>query len=409
MAEMATKMAFDIIIVGGGPVGLTLGASLAHYMPGLEIAICDRRTFEVPRDARASAIAAGVQQVFEGIDLWGDIAPHATPIMRMHITDSGGGDLARPLFLSFEGNVAPGRPFAHMVPNMMAADALLNRVCNQVTLFGSVEVQNLEVDAHGAHVALSDGQTLCAPLVVAADGVRSSLRTMSGIATTGHAYNQTGIVTTIQHELDHAQTAYEHFRPAGPFASLPLKGKRSSLVWTETHQDALRYKALPGADLAARIARVMGSSLGHVIVDDLVQTFPLRLQIARQFHGKRLVLVGDAAHVVHPISGQGLNLGLKDVAVLCEVLIDALRLGQDHGAEDVLARYTQWRRFDTALMAMATDGLNRLFSNDVPPVRALRDAGLGVVDRLPLVKTALIRHAAGIGGALPKLMRGQRL
>lgn len=404
---MAEKTSFDIIIVGGGPVGLTLAAALVHSMSGIDVAVCDRRSFDVPIDARASAIAAGVQRVFEGIDLWGDLAADAAPIARMKITDSGTGDLARPLFLSFEGDVAPGQPYAHMLPNVSVLAALLNRVQDQVSLLGSVEITTFEATSTGASVSLADGRTLTAPLVVAADGVRSALRDMVGITTTGHDYRQSGVVTTIQHELDHQQTAYEHFRPAGPFASLPLNGRRSSLVWTESTEEALKYRDMPPDALALHIEQAMGSCLGHVVVDDRVQAYPLRLQIAREFHSKRLVLIGDAAHVVHPIAGQGLNLGLKDVAVLCEVLIDALRLGRDHGADDVLEQYTQQRRFDTALMAMATDGLNRLFSNDVPPLRVMRDLGLGIVDHLPGVKSALIRHAAGVGGNLPKLMRGQ--
>ena len=214
-------------------------------------------------------------------------------------------------------------------------------------------------------------------------------------------------MTTISHSLPHAGTAFEHFRPAGPFASLPLPGQRSSLVWTETPAEAARLEALPPDQLALAIEAAMGGSLGEVTVDDAVQLFPLRLRLARQLSAPRVAVIGDAAHVIHPIAGQGLNLGLKDVAALAEVVAEAMRLGLDHGDEAVLARYGRWRRFDTATMALATDALNRLFSNDVAAVRAVRGLGLNVVDRLPALKGLLIGRAAGLGGGnAPRLLSG---
>jgi 2-octaprenyl-6-methoxyphenol hydroxylase len=229
---------------------------------------------------------------------------------------------------------------------------------------------------------------------------------MAGIGVLAHDYRQSGVVTTIGHELPHEGGAYEHFLPAGPFASLPLKGNRSSLVWTETPQRAAELKALSAEEAALAIESAMGSSLGLVTVEEPLQAFPLKMQIARDFVAPRLALIGDAAHVIHPVAGQGLNLGLKDVAALAEAVIEAMRLGLDFGADDVLARYERWRRFDTALMAMVTDGMNRLFSNDVAPLRALRDFGMGVVDRLPPVKDALIAQAAGVSRGGPRLLQG---
>lgn len=398
----------DVVIVGGGPVGLTLAAALVSAMDDLNIVICDRRPIAVPDDARASAISAGVSQVFEGLGLWAQMQEAATPIRRMEITDSGSGDLARPLFLSFEGDVAPGRPYAHMVPNTVMAEALLQRIEGKVRFMAPVTISGWSASASAGTLTFDDGETLSAPLIVAADGARSALRGMAGIETLQHDYAQMGIVTTISHEIDHQGTAYEHFRPAGPFASLPLPQSRSSLVWTESVQEAQRLLALPKDALASEIEQAMGACLGHVEVVDKVQAFPLQLQIARDFIGPRLALIGDAAHVVHPIAGQGLNLGLKDVAALAEVVIEAIRLGQDHGTADVLEGYQRWRRFDTALMAMATDGLNRLFSNDLGVARAVRDLGLGLVDRAPVVKSQLIRHAAGIGPG-PRLLHGEAL
>lgn len=400
---------FDIAIVGGGPVGLTMALALVRSLEGMRVALLDRRDFTVPRDQRASAIAAGVRRVFESLDVWESLAAQASPIHRMRITDSGKEDISRPLFLSFEGDLAPGEPFAHMLPNRAAIAALLEAIAGKVTLFAPVEVAGLSTDGGLSRLNLEDGRVIATPLVVASDGAQSALRRMAGISVIAHDYRQSGIVTTISHELDHEGTAYEHFRPAGPFASLPLAGRRSSLVWTERPEAAERYRQLPLEEVAGEIEAVMGTSLGAVTVEEKLQIFPLRLQIARDFVAPRLALIGDAAHVVHPIAGQGLNLGLKDVAALAEVVVEAMRLGADHGSAEVLERYQRWRRFDTALMAMVTDVMNRLFSNDIAPVRAMRDLGLGVVDRLPMLKDAMIARAAGVEGGAPRLLRGYPL
>lgn len=393
---------FDVIIVGGGPVGMTLALALSQSLRGIRLGLVDRRPLSVPRDHRASAIAAGVRRVFEALGVWSDMESQSQPIRSMRITDSGSGDIARPLFLEFGGDVAPGEPFAHMVPNQASGAALLAAIQDAVEVIAPAEI----LDWSEGRLSLADGQELTSPLIIAADGAQSALRRQAGITTVGHAYGQTGLVATIAHDLPHDGIAYEHFRPAGPFASLPLPGNRSSLVWTETEEAAQRYLALPAEALAAEIETVMGSTLGAVTLEDKLMGFPLRLQIARSFIGPRLALVGDAAHVVHPIAGQGLNLGLKDVAALAEVIVDAVRLGLDHGGAEVLERYQAWRRLDTAGMAMVTDGMNRLFSNDIAPVRALRDFGLGLVDRTGPVKSAMIRAAAGLTQGGPKLLSG---
>lgn len=400
---------FDIVIVGGGPVGLTMAVALTRSMKGLKVALLDRRPFSVPKDQRASAIAAGVRRIFVELGVWTGMAIGAEPVRQMKITDSGTGDISRPLFLSFMGDVAPGEPFAHLVPNQLVAETLLGALGDGVEIIAPVEITGFAADAAMARLSLADGRSISAPLVIASDGAQSALRTRAGIEVIAHDYRQSGLVTTITHELDHEGTAYEHFRPAGPFASLPLPGRRSSLVWTEGRDRAAELKTWPNEQIAAEIEAVMGSSLGRVTLEEGLQVFPLKLQIARSFVAPRLALIGDAAHVVHPVAGQGLNLGLKDVAALAEVAIDAIRLGQDHGAADVLERYQRWRRFDTALMAMVTDGMVRLFSNDVAPVRALRDLGMGMVDRLPPVKDFLIGRAAGLDRNGPKLLRGLQI
>ncbi|MDB5507012.1 MAG: 2-octaprenyl-6-methoxyphenol hydroxylase [Devosia sp.] len=403
-----TEQTHDIIIVGGGPVGLTLALSFVRFLGGARIALVDRRPFTVPDDKRAYALTASVVRIFTALGLWAELLPEAQPINGMRITDSGTADISRPLFLTFAGDVAPGEPFAHMVPNRVLTAALLNAVGGAVKFVAPASVTGFTGTGGAGVLELGDGRVLAAPLVVAADGAQSALRGMAGIETVGHDYRQAGIVTTITHELHHDGIAYEHFLPAGPFASLPLPGGfRSSLVWTDTLAAADRLKALPLTAAADLIEAAMGATLGAVTVEETLQSFPLRLQLAKRFIGPRLALIGDSAHVIHPVAGQGLNLGLKDAAALAEIAIEALRLGLDPGVPEMLERYERWRRMDTAVMAMVTDQMNRLFSNDIAPVRALRDFGLGLVDRVPPVKDFMIRNAAGLTNRGPRLVAGQ--
>jgi 2-octaprenyl-6-methoxyphenol hydroxylase len=388
---------------------LAQALALTRFQHGLRVALVDRRPFTVPDDKRAFALSAGVRRVLSTLGVWEALAAEAQPIRAMKITDSGSGDISRPVYLTFEGDVAPGEPYAHMTPNRVLTKVLLEAVQARVDFVAPVEVTGYAADTASAILSLKDGRTLRAPVIIAADGAMSALRAMAGIGVISHDYKQSGIVTTIAHELPHEGVAYEHFLPAGPFASLPLSGNRSSLVWTESTEEAARLKSLPTDEVAGLIEAAMGSSLGKVTVEEGLQSFPLRLQLAREFVAPRLALIGDAAHVIHPLAGQGLNLGLKDVAALAETLVDAMRLGLDHGAPDVLARYQEWRRFDTSLMAAVTDNLNRLFSNDVAPVRAVRDVGLGLVDRMAPIKDALIARAAGLESNGPRLTRGMPL
>jgi 2-octaprenyl-6-methoxyphenol hydroxylase len=256
---------------------------------------------------------------------------------------------------------------------------------------------------------LADGSAISARLLVAADGARSSIRTGAGIATHGWSYAQSAIVTNVGHERDHQGRAEEHFLPAGPFAILPLPGRRSSIVWTEATREAERIVALPDDAFHAELERRFKLHLGEITTIGPRRALPLGFFVARSFIAERIALVGDAAHVIHPIAGQGLNMGLKDVAALAEVIVDAVRLGLDPGAAQVLERYQRWRRFDTMAMGLATDGLNRLFSNRSAVLRLARDVGLGLVDRVPNLKRLFIREAAGLVGEVPKLLRGETL
>jgi 2-octaprenyl-6-methoxyphenol hydroxylase len=341
--------------------------------------------------------------------VWPAIAAQAQPILDMVVTDSRLDDAVRPTYLSFAGEVAEGEPFAHMVENGVLTSVLLDEARKLGVGLRATAITGIETRPGVVAATLADGGTLTTQLLVAADGGRSRLREAAGIAVHGWDYDQAGIVTTVAHERDHEGRAEEHFLPAGPFATLPLKGRRASIVWTEDKKEAARIVALPDAAFLAELEKRFGLKLGDLSLAGPRRAFPLGFSVARSFIAERMALVGDAAHVIHPIAGQGLNMGLKDIAALAEVVTDAARLGLDHGAPDVLERYQRWRRFDTMAMGVATDGLNRLFSNRSDMLRMVRDVGLGLVDRAPALKSLFMREAAGLVGDLPKLLRGQAL
>jgi 2-octaprenyl-6-methoxyphenol hydroxylase len=313
------------------------------------------------------------------------------------------------VFLNFAGDVAPGEPFAHMIENRRLIDALVVRAEAEGIDLRATTVSSYDARSEAIDVTFGDGSVVAASLLVAADGARSKLRERAGIATHGWEYDQSGIVVTVGHERDHEGRAEEHFLPAGPFAILPLSGKRSSLVWTERRAEAARIVALSEEEFHAELEQRFGLHLGEVKALDQPRAFPLSYFVARSFIAERLALVGDAAHVIHPIAGQGLNMGLKDVAALAEVVVDAARLGMDLGGADVLERYQRWRRFDTMAMGVATNSLNFLFSNHSTLLRTVRDIGLGLVDRAPPLKNLFIRQAAGLTGEVPRLLKGEAL
>jgi 2-octaprenyl-6-methoxyphenol hydroxylase len=400
-----------IVIGGGAFAGLALALALRQGLGAdLPIIVADPALDVRPsRDPRATAIVAACRRLFEAVGVWSDIADTTQPILDMVVTDSKLEDATRPTFLTFSGHVEPGEPFAHMVENRYLIDALVRRAVAEGIDLRGLAVSDFAAASGGVDVTLSDGSRIEASLLVAADGARSKLRERAGIATHGWDYNQSGIVVTVSHERDHQGRAEEHFLPAGPFAILPLSGKRSSLVWTEKRDEAARIVALNDEEFHGELERRFGLHLGEVRALDKPRAFPLGYFVARSFIGERLALVGDAAHVIHPIAGQGLNMGLKDVAALAEVLVDAARLGIDPGQADVLERYQRWRRFDTMAMGFATNSLNFLFSNESTLLRTVRDIGLGLVDRAPPLKGMFIRQAAGLAGDVPRLLKGEAL
>nr|WP_174802114.1 ubiquinone biosynthesis hydroxylase [Martelella limonii] len=402
----------DIVIVGGGYVGLSVAVAIKKAAPHLDIALMEAAPEHVwEKDERASAIIAAAINMLKTLELWDEIKEHAQPINDMIVTDSDAGEPVKPVFLTFGERADESEPFAYMIPNVAMVRAL-RRAAGELGIEISHGAAVTAFSDEGGHakITLAGGGEITSRLVVACDGVRSRLRDMAGIKTVKFDYGQSGIVTTIAHERPHNGRAEEHFLPAGPFAILPLTGNRSSLVWTERTDDARRLVESDDMVFEFELERRFGHHLGKLTLAGGRRAFPLGLTLSRAFVAPRLALAGDAAHGIHPISGQGLNLGFKDVAALAETIVDADRSGLDIGALDTLERYQRWRRFDTVRMGMTTDILNRLFSNDIGPLRVARDFGLGVVDRMPKLKRYFIEEASGrTARELPKLLAGERL
>jgi 2-octaprenyl-6-methoxyphenol hydroxylase len=400
----------DVLIGGAGFAGLALALALRQALgETFRVAVADPALGRAPADGRASAIVAAARRLFEAIGVWDAVAARAEPILDMVITDSKLDDAVRPTFLTFAGEVQPGEPFAHMVENGDVLAALVDKAKAAGVRLLPEAVADFATKGSRVTARLGSGAEVSARLLVAADGARSRIRERAGIQSVGWSYGQSAIVTTVAHERPHHGRAEEHFLPAGPFAILPLPNNRSSIVWTEAAAEAARIMALGDAAFHAELEKRFGLHLGDIKVAGPRRAFPLGFAVSRSFIADRVALVGDAAHIIHPIAGQGLNMGLRDVAALAEAIVDAARLGLDPGGGPVLERYQRWRRFDTMAMGLATDGLNRLFSNRSDVLRLARDIGLGVVQRLPAVKSFFIREAAGLTGEVPKLLKGEAL
>lgn len=405
----------DIIIAGGGFVGLAAALALAgpRARPsGLAVTLLD--TAEAgARDIRASAVTAASRRMLARLGAWDALADKAQPVSEMAVGETRPGAAAHiPRLVFAAGHGADdGAPAAHVVAN---ADliAALRAALDAHPAIASVRparASSFVADEAQAVVALAPGRRRAARLVIAADGARSRLRAAAGIGVVEWDYGQAGIVATFRLGRDHGGVAVQHFLPAGPIALLPLPGARAALVWSVPAGKAGALTALDADAFCAAVEERIGRRFGSLALEEAPQSFPLAFLAARALVRPRFALVGDAAHRFHPLAGLGVNMGFKDAAALAETVIEAARLGRDIGSLAVLERYQRWRRFDAAQLALATDGLNRLFSNDFAGLRFLRDTGLGLVERLPALKRAFMREAAGDSGTLPRLMRGEAI
>ena len=400
----------DVLIVGGGLVGGVLASALAGS--GLAVAVVDlaspaeagfAKAGTARTDGRVSAIALTSQRLLEGIGAWGSLAPFAQPIRHIRVAEAG-----TPYFLHYDAREVGGEPFGFMVENRILRRELGRRIerAGGIALFAPAKIETLERGPFGVEGRLADGRRIRAMLAVAADGAGSRTRGQAGIGTARAGYGQTAIVCTVRHERAHESIAHELFHPAGPFAILPMQGNRSAIVWSERREAAPHFAGLDEDDFAEELTRRAGDFLGRMRLDSPRWTYPLSVQFAHRMVAERLVLAGDAAHALHPVAGQGLNMGLRDAAALTDVLAEAKGLGLDLGSAQVLENYGRWRRFDNALMLAMTDGLVRLFSNDIEPLRQLRGLGLSAVNRVAPLRRLFARHAMGVVGDLPRLMRG---
>ncbi|MEJ6639313.1 MAG: UbiH/UbiF/VisC/COQ6 family ubiquinone biosynthesis hydroxylase [Octadecabacter sp.] len=395
----------DIAIVGGGLNGPTLAIALEQR--GLNVTVID--ALPAPKrgmrdfDGRSYALAHASMRLLRGIDLWDAIKDHTQPMLEIKVTDGRAGTGPSPWMMHFDHTEIEEGPMGYMCQDRHLRQALLSKMdgAARITQMSGETV----VAQSSGQLTLASGKTVTAKLIVGADGRASGTAERAGIKRTGWGYGQTAIVCAVEHELPHEGIAHQFFMPTGPLAILPLPNNCCSIVWSETETRATKIMAIDDTDFLDALRPAFGSFLGELTLVGKRFSYPLGLTIANRFIADRVVLIGDAAHGVHPIAGQGLNAGLRDVAALVDVLSDAKARGEDIASAAVLARYEQWRRFDTATLAAATDTFNKLFSNDNPLLRAVRDMGMGVINATPRLRRTFIREAAGLTGDLPSLMR----
>lgn len=410
----------DVIIAGAGIAGATLALSLARA--GLKPVLIDPVVFDAQLaptfDGRSSAIAYAAFRQWRALGLAETLEPHAQRIEQILVTDSSTPGAAShgplPFFLRFDSDEisdrSDGEPLGYLLENRHIRAALAAAVTSAgIEVTAPARVARASFEGQAAEVTLDDGRTLGAPLVVGAEGRGSVIRTEAGIGALGWDYKQTGVVATVRLERPHEGVAHEYFLPSGPFAILPLTDNRASLVWTESTARGAALKSARPEMFQAHLERRFGDFLGEIVIEGPIFTYPLSLQLAERFVGRRVALLGDAAHGVHPIAGQGLNLGLKGAAALAEVVVDALRLGEDIGSDLVLERYAAWRRFDTVTLSAGMDAFVRLFSNDNPLLRAVRGVGMAAVNRVAPARRFFMQEAGGAVGQLPRLLRGDAL
>lgn len=402
----------DILIVGGGLNGPALALALAQG--GLSVAVIDARPAparaEAGFDGRAYALAIASKRLLTVLGVWKRVADQSQPILQIKASDGRAGEGPAPFFLTFDAAEIEEGPMGFMVEDRHLYRAFLDAMRNEprITLLSGETVTGQEVTGGGVAVTLASGRRLTGRLLVGCDGRASGTAERAGIGRTGWGYGQTALVTAVHHEKPHNGIAHQFFMPSGPLAILPLPGgHHSSIVWSETDATAAAIQALPDDQYLQVLRPRFGDFLGRIDLAGARFTYPLSLTLANSFVAPRVALVGDAAHGVHPIAGQGLNLGLRDVGALAQVVVEAARRGEDIGAPDVLDRYQTWRRFDSTALALGMDTVNRLFSNDNPILRAARDLGLGLVNAAPGLRRAFIRQAAGLTGDLPRLLAGK--
>jgi len=399
----------DILIVGGGLNGPVLALALARAGFGVTLLdAADRETHVDPGfDGRAYALALASCRLLAAIDIWSGIRDHAQPMLEIKVSDGRAGEGPSPSILHFDHGEIEEGPMGHMIEDRFLRRALQDAIDAHPAITHRTGARVIAQETGPANVTLTlaSGETLTGAMVVGADGRQSGTAERAGIGRKGWGYGQTAIVCAVSHEKDHGGIAHQFFMPAGPLAILPLTGLRSSIVWSETDARAAELLALDDAAFLDALRPAFGSFLGDIALSGERFSYPLGLTLADSFIGPRLALVGDAAHGLHPIAGQGLNAGLRDVAALAEVLTDARRRGEDPGSPGPLGRYQQWRRFDTTTLAFATDTFNRLFSNDNPALRLIRDVGMGAMNSVPGLRTTFMREAAGLTGDLPRLMK----
>lgn len=404
----------DAIIVGGGLAGGL--AALALAREGFSLALIDAEAPAAMRgegfDGRTTALAYAAARVFRRLGLWPAIESHTEPIRDILVTDGrraapGRKGFVSPFHLHFDSReLENGEPLGFIVENRHLRGAIYDGLARErnVELVAPARRTATTIGKSLAEVALDSGRVLSAPLAIAADGRHSPSRAAAGIKVNHWTYPQVGIVATVAHERPHEGVAQELFLPSGPFAILPMTDNRSNLVWTEAKAAAPAYLALPDAEFLAAIAARLGDYLGEIRLSGPRWTYPLAFHLAQTFIAPRLALIGDAAHAIHPIAGQGFNLGVKDIAALVEVLVDARAVGLDIGALSTLAAYQRWRRFDSAMLAFGGDALVKLFSNDIAPVRLARDVGMSAVNAVPPLRRLFMRQAGADLGRLPALM-----
>ena len=405
---MGASLQTDVLIVGGGLVGGTLACALADG--GLTSIVIDRSSSQhqntLSFDGRATAIAQSANRMLTVIGIWSNLKGKVSPIYDIRVTDGNSRQ-----YLHFDHSNLTEDALGYMIENRFLSKAILRATLKreEIKYLAPVELTQVVRNSKGICAALADGREIRAALIVGADGRGSYVRRHAGIPVTKWSYKQAGIVCTVAHDKPHNNVAHERFFPAGPFAILPLVGDRSSIVWTENLDDTRMLIELPDHEFLFELSQRFGDFLGPLEVVGQRSSYPLHLQFAKSCTAPRLALVGDAIHGMHPVAGQGFNMGLRDVAALTEVLVDAYRLGLDIGTSNSLRQFERWRRFDNTLMLAATDGLNRLFSNDYFPLRLVRDLGLAVVNESSTLKNVFMRQAMGLTGNLPRLMRGDDL